>query len=65
LRYATIQNTLRRIEQRLAQTRVGTRVVMYHGFGGRLPPGFGLAAREPAGSDSLELWIREAPPRSP
>jgi hypothetical protein len=65
LRYATIQNTLRRIEQRLASTRVGTRVVTYYGFGGKLPPGYTLISREPAGGDALELWIRAAaPPRA-
>jgi predicted RNA methylase len=61
VRYATIQSTLRRIEQRLATTRPGTRVVTFHGFGGKLPPGFTLISREPAGDDVLELWIRDAP----
>jgi len=65
LRYATIQNTLRRIEQRLAITRVGARVVTYHGFGGKLPPGYTLISREPAGGDALELWIRDAAPSGP
>jgi SAM-dependent methyltransferase len=59
VRYATIQSTLRRIEQRLAAARPGTRVVTYHGFGGKLPPGYSLAAREPAGGDALELWLRD------
>jgi SAM-dependent methyltransferase len=59
VRYATIQHTLRRIEQRLATARPGTRVVTYHGFGGTLPAGYTLAAREPAGGDALELWLRE------
>jgi predicted RNA methylase len=62
VRYATIQATLRRIEQRLAATRPGTRVVTFHGFGGQLPPVFRLAAREPAGGGALELWICEPPP---
>jgi SAM-dependent methyltransferase len=62
VRYATIQSTLRRVEQRLASTREGTRVVTYYGFGGRLPAGYTLISREPAGGDVLELWIRGAPP---
>lgn len=62
VRYATIQNTLRRIEQRLASAREGTRVVTYHGFGGKLPAGYTLISREPAGGDVLELWIRDALP---
>jgi len=61
VRYATIQNTLRRVVQRLATTRVGTRVVTYHGFGGKLPEGYSLRRREPAGGDALELWVRETP----
>lgn len=59
VRYATVQTTLRRIEQRLAGMRAGTRVVTYHGFGGKLPAGYALASREPAGGDALELWIRQ------
>jgi SAM-dependent methyltransferase len=61
VRYATIQNTLRRIEQRLASVRPGVRVVTYHGFGGRLPPGYTRLTREPAGEDALELWVRDPP----
>jgi predicted RNA methylase len=63
VRYATIQGTLRRIEQRLAATPPGTRVVTFHGFGGRLPASFARSAREPAGDDALELWIQGAPAR--
>jgi len=59
LRYATVQSTLRRIEQRLAATAPGTRVVTFHGFGGHWPPGFTRIAREPAGDDALELWVRD------
>jgi hypothetical protein len=59
VRYATIQSTLRRIEQRLAQARAGTRVVTFHGFGGHLPAGFTRLLREPTGDDALELWVRD------
>jgi predicted RNA methylase len=60
VRYATVQSTLRRIEQRLAGTPRGTRVVTFHGFGGRWPAGFTRISREPAGDDALELWVRDA-----
>ena len=60
VRYATLQATLRRIEQRLAGVREGTRVVTYHGWGGKLPAGYTLLSREPAGEDALELWLRDA-----
>jgi predicted RNA methylase len=59
LRYATLYGTLRRVEQQLASTRIGTRVVTYHGFGGTLPPGFTRLSCEPAGDDVLELWVRD------
>jgi predicted RNA methylase len=58
VRYATVHSTVRRIEQQLARTRIGTRVVTYHGFGGKLPACFALVSREPAGGDALALWIR-------
>jgi hypothetical protein len=60
VRYATVQSTLRRVEQRLATTRPGTRVVTFHGLGGQLPAGFTRIEREPAGDDALELWTRDA-----
>lgn len=60
VRYATIQRTLRRVEQRLAALRPGTRVVTYHGFGGKLPAGYARVAREPYGGDAVELWLRDA-----
>lgn len=62
VRYATIQNTLRRIEQQLANARDGVRVVTYYGFGGRWPPGYTRIASEPAGGDVLELWVRDGSP---
>lgn len=60
VRYATVHATLRRIEQRLAATRPGTRVVTFHGFGGRWPPGFTRLARELIADGALELWVRDA-----
>jgi predicted RNA methylase len=65
VRYATIQNTLRRIHQRLIATPVGTRVVTYHGYGGPMPAGYTRVTREPAGNDALELWVRETPTPPP
>lgn len=50
--------TVQRAETRLAETRAGTRVVTYHGFGGELPDTFTLVGRQPAGSDELCLWMR-------
>jgi hypothetical protein len=45
---------------RLADGRVGTRVVTYHGFGGSPPSGYELVAGDPIGSDRVELWIKRS-----
>ena len=52
------------VERRLRDARPGTRVVTYHGFGGNMPRCFELVACEDAGSDQLELWIKDRTVRS-
>ena len=52
------------VQKRLRDARRGTRVVTYHGFGGNMPACFRLAARENAGSDELEVWIKDRNARS-
>jgi SAM-dependent methyltransferase len=52
---------LQRAQQRLVETKPGTRVVTYHGFGGEMPDGFALVERQPAGLDELCLWLRVPP----
>jgi len=47
-----------RIEDGLARTRPGARVVTYHGFGGTMPPEFDLLASEQVAGGELQLWIR-------
>jgi predicted RNA methylase len=49
------------VHRRLSAATQGTRVVTYHGFGGHMPASFRLAHREKAGSDALELWIKDVP----
>ncbi|MEO8846441.1 MAG: class I SAM-dependent methyltransferase [Kofleriaceae bacterium] len=51
---------IERTRTRLAGTRIGTRLVTYHGFGGQVPPGFELAHDELARQDRLCLWVRRA-----
>jgi SAM-dependent methyltransferase len=46
------------VRRRLAEARIGTRVVTYHGFGAPPPLGYELTRQEPAGSDRVELWIK-------
>ncbi len=50
------------VEQALAAARIGTRVVTYHGFGGRIPSGYRLVEEATAGSDRLRLWVRVSRP---
>jgi len=47
-----------RTERLLASARVGTRVVTYSGFGGRMPPSYCLLLQEPCHTGQLDLWIR-------
>ncbi|MBL9018950.1 MAG: class I SAM-dependent methyltransferase [Myxococcales bacterium] len=51
--------TVARAQSRLVETRPGTRVVTYHGFGGEMPTGLALLERHPAELDELCLWVRE------
>jgi SAM-dependent methyltransferase len=44
---------------KLREARIGTRVVTYYGFGGRMPGSFRRTLKEPHGDDWLELWIKE------
>ena len=45
-------------KDRLRVAPDGTRVVTYHGLGACLPGCYRLHLREPAGHDSLDLWIK-------
>jgi SAM-dependent methyltransferase len=49
---------IQRVRAQLASTRIGTRLVTYHGFGGEVPAGFELEHRETARQDRLCLWVR-------
>lgn len=53
---------VRFVEEKLAEARQRTRLVTYHGFGGRVPPGWRAIVREPCGTDWVELWVKEAQP---
>lgn len=60
----TVERSLSRFERDIAtaeelfrQARVGTRVVTYCGFGGRLPAGYTLATRDRC-AGLIELWVK-------
>jgi hypothetical protein len=44
----------------LRVAKVGTRVVTYHGLGGRMPREYTLLSSEQSGSDCLQLWLKTA-----
>ncbi len=44
------------VTRRLEGLKVGTRVVLYWGFGGSVPPSFELLHRELDGDGALEVW---------
>ena len=48
---------MQRTRAKLAEARIGTRVVTYYGFGGKMPSTYRSVHREPGGSHWLELWI--------
>jgi hypothetical protein len=50
------------VRARLAEARIGTRVVTYHGFGAPPPSGYTRFGCEEIGTGELELWIRTARP---
>jgi hypothetical protein len=55
---------VRFVRQRLAEARIGTRVVTYHGFGAAPPSGYVRTADERIGSGRLALWVKtHASPR--
>jgi len=46
------------VEEKLKTTRIGTRIVTYHGFGGILSSDFICLINEAAGTGYLELWVK-------
>jgi len=46
------------VEEKLKTTKIGTRVVTYHGYGGYFSSDFTCLINEPASTGSLELWVK-------
>ncbi|MCX5744872.1 MAG: hypothetical protein NT062_20480, partial [Proteobacteria bacterium] len=55
---ATFSGSVVAARHKLEGVRAGTRVVLYHGFGGTLPPSFTRVSRTSAGTDVLQLWVK-------
>jgi hypothetical protein len=65
-RLAMVGPVVERIATRLDRVRPGTRVVTYHGFGGRMPRGYDLVESARFGEGFLNLWVKAWPrPRRP
>jgi SAM-dependent methyltransferase len=52
---------VRAVERKLELMPTGTRLVTYHGFGGRVPPSYSRFALELLPRGPLECWVRIAP----
>jgi predicted RNA methylase len=55
---ARFMTDVRSAEQLLARAKLGTVLVTYHGFGGRIAGTFSPMHRERAGTDWLRVWVR-------
>lgn len=53
------KNYIDAVRNKLKTVKIGTRVVTYHGFGGKFPPGFNRVHRDSCETDDLELWVKE------
>ncbi|MBI2363035.1 MAG: hypothetical protein HYV15_06605, partial [Elusimicrobia bacterium] len=53
------------VQAKLRDARTGTRVAMYHGFGGDMPAGYEQVSREALGTAFLELWVKTAASQDP
>lgn len=60
LTFDRYRSDVQRVCVALASARIGTIVVTYHGFGGRLPRGYKLLSAEPIGSDRVCFWRKSS-----
>jgi len=49
---------IRLVRDRLAEAKSGTRVITYHGMGGRLPQDWIMVRNEEIHTDELQLWVK-------
>lgn len=52
------RRTVQLTEQRLAQMPSGTKVALYHGMGGEMPPTYRLTRQEWCGTGTIEVWLK-------
>lgn len=51
-----LRSIVARVRSRLEALAIGTRVALYHGYGGDLPDGFAVETAEWCGTGVLEIW---------
>jgi predicted RNA methylase len=49
---------LKVVKEKLGEAKSGSRVLTYHGLGGRLPSDWVLIRSEDIGTDELQLWVK-------
>lgn len=49
---------LRVVKEKLGEAKSGSRVLTYHGLGGKMPSEWVLVRTEPIGTDALQMWVK-------
>lgn len=52
------EQLVRGVQAHLREAPIGTKIAIFHGFGGGIPVGYRRLLKEAAGPDFLELWER-------
>lgn len=55
----TFDRYVQSVQTKLKSVKLGTKVVTYHGFGGRLPSEYACLSSEKVCTGNLDLWIKE------
>jgi SAM-dependent methyltransferase len=57
-RRETYLDEVHAVERKLAEAKIGTHVVTYHGFGGDMPESFECVVKEKVREDEVCLWLK-------
>jgi len=56
--YKRYKNNIMATLGKLSKLKVGTRVITYYGFGGKMPDNFKLIKSMPVGCSRIEIWLK-------
>lgn len=56
--YKRYKNNIMATLGKLSKLKVGTRVITYYGFGGKMPGDFKLIRSMPVGNSRIEIWLK-------